>query len=255
MDQNSHSGLIAVITGAARGIGAATAAALAEAGASVAIVDVRPATETVELIAAAGGSAIEVTASITNPDDMARAAAEISEQLGTPHILVNNAGIGVVASYNTIELDSWRRILDVNLTGSFIACRTFLPGMVVNGWGRIVNVSSTSLYTNTPGMTAYIASKAGILGLTSALAAEVADSGVTVNAVSPGFTRTGMVQQSIDEGAMPPNVMDIVQMGQAIKKPTTPSDVAGAIVFLTGPTSGMITGQFLAADAGLTRHF
>lgn len=143
----------------------------------------------------------------------------------------------------------------MNLIGTFTVIKAVLPGMLASGWGRIINVASSSLYTNTPGMTAYMSSKAGLLGLTSALAAELGDQGVTVNAVSPGYTRTNMVEASIAAGEVPANVDELVRAGQAIGKPASASDMAASVLFLTGPGSDMITAQFIVTDAGLTRHF
>ncbi|MGV9713959.1 SDR family NAD(P)-dependent oxidoreductase [Gordonia sp. NPDC003424] len=251
----THLDRIAIVTGAAGGIGAAIAAGLAARGASVGIVDVADAADTVEAIKQAGGRAHAVRANIADPDAAEAAVTTIADALGPVDILVNNAAIGRLGAVDEIDIDSWRTVLDVNVTGTFAMSRAVVPGMKELGHGRIVSVASTSIYTNTPRMVAYMTSKAAILGLTSSLAADLGPAGITVNAVSPGFTHTPMVEEQIRAGAMPPNIADIMRGMQALPRTTSVEDVVGAVAYLTGPDAGMVTGQFLAADGGLTRHF
>jgi len=153
-----------------------------------------------------------------------------------------------------IDYDQWRRALTVNLDSQFLMAKGFLPDMVDRGWGRVVNVASSSLLTNTPGLVSYMASKGGVLGFTSALANDVGQYGVTVNAVSPGLTRTPGVEEDIAAGIVPADAPESVVPLQAIKRPGTPGDLVGAVLFLTSDDAAFMTGQFLVVDGGMTRR-
>lgn len=253
--EQTHLDRIAIVTGAAGGIGAAVARGLAARGAAVGVIDLDDATETAEQIKEAGGRVTTVRADISDAAAVDAAVASISESLGPVDILVNNAAIGRLGAVDEIALDDWRTVLDVNVNGAFLMTRAVVPGMKALGHGRVVMISSTSIYTNTPRMVAYITSKAALLGLTSSLAADLGASGITVNAVSPGFTHTPMVENQIQAGVFPPEITDIMRAQQAIPQSTSAEDIVGAVAYLTGPTASMVTSQFLAVDGGLTRHY
>lgn len=246
----THAGTVAVVTGAARGIGRAVAEGLGSRGASVVAVDVLDAGETVEAIAAAGGEGRALVADVGSPDDVARVAAEV----GRCDVLVNNAALLGRTPFLELDHDQFRETLRVNLESQFLLAKAFAPGMVERGYGRIVNVASSSLLTPTPGLVAYMASKGGVLGLTSALANDLGPHGITVNAVSPGLTRTPGVEVDVAAGTLPEDVFDAMTRAQAIPRTGTPDDLVGLVLFLTGKEASFVTGQFIVADGGATRR-
>lgn len=254
MSGATHEGRVAVVTGAARGIGAALAQGLARRGATVAAVDLRPAEETRRAIVDAGGRCVALTADVADPDAVRQLHGEVRAACGPCAILVNNAGISGMND-PADPFGQWRRVMAVNLDAQFLMATAFAADMQERGWGRIVNVGSSSIYTITSGMTPYLASKAGVLGLTSGLANDLASHGITVNAVSPPFTRTPMVDEAIADGTFPGDVDELLALQQAIKRPGTPEDLVGTVLFLTSDDAAFMTGKFLAADGGLTRQY
>ncbi|MFV0373862.1 SDR family NAD(P)-dependent oxidoreductase [Microbacterium sp.] len=248
-------GKVAIVTGGAAGIGAATAKALAEAGASVGVLDRDAGTATVQAIVGAGGVASSATADVSDESQVRIAVDELTSRLGECDILVNIAGISAITPLDDLTLDTWRRLIDVNLTGTFIVTQAVLPMLKRNGDGRIINTASSSIYSKSSGMVPYIASKGGVIGLTSALSSELGVFGITVNAVTPGVTRTPPMEAAIAAGQFPPNIDELMMQAQSIPRKTSADDMAGAVVFLAGPTASMVTGQFLTVDGGLTRHY
>ncbi len=246
----THEGRIAVVSGAARGIGQALAEGLASRGARVVAVDVLDSKETVAAIVAAGGSCMPLVADVGSPDDVARVAREV----GPCDVLVNNAALLGMTPFLELEHELFRETLRVNLESQFLLAKAFAPGMVERGWGRIVNVASSSLFTSTPGLAAYMTSKGGVLGLTSALANDLGPHGITVNAVSPGLTRTPGVDADVAAGILPMAAIDAAVATQAIPRPGTVDDLVGLVLFLTGADASFVTGQFLVADGGATRR-
>jgi 3-oxoacyl-[acyl-carrier protein] reductase len=245
---------VALVTGAARGIGAAIAVGLAADGARVAAVDLNDPEETAAAIRAAGGECVPIVADVATEDGARAAAAQTREALGPVGILVNNAAqLGSVPIFD-LDYEAWRRMLTSNLDSQFLMTKAVLDDMVGLGWGRIVNVASSSLLTSTPGLTAYMAGKGGVLGLTSGLANDLGRHGITVNAVSPGLTRTPGVEADVRAGVIPAQALEDAVALQAIPRPGTPEDVVGAVVFLAGDGASFLTGQFIVVDGGMTRH-
>lgn len=183
-------GKVAVVTGAARGLGRAFAARLAAEGAAVGVIDVADASATVTEIEACGVGAVAVTADVSDPDQVAQAGAVILDRIGPPSILVNNCGIFPNEPLDDITFADWRRVFAVNVDAMFLTCKVFTPAMRRAGWGRIVNVSSNSVDLVIPGFVHYIASKMAVNGLTRALATDLAEFGITANAVAPSLLRT-----------------------------------------------------------------
>jgi 3-oxoacyl-[acyl-carrier protein] reductase len=246
----THAGAVAVVTGAARGIGRAIAEGLASRGAAVVAVDVLDAAETVAAIASAGGEGRALPADVGSPEEVGRVAAEV----GPCDVLVNNAALLGRTPFLELDHVHFRETLRVNLESQFLLAKAFAPAMVERGYGRIVNVASSSLYTPTPGLVAYMASKGGVLGLTSALANDLGPHGITVNAVSPGLTRTPGVEVDVAAGTLPEEVFDAMTRAQPIPRPGTPEDIVGLVLFLTGKEASFVTGQFIVADGGATRR-
>jgi NAD(P)-dependent dehydrogenase (short-subunit alcohol dehydrogenase family) len=193
-------GRVAVVTGGGRGIGEASARALAEAGASV-VVAARSATE-IERVAGAlemaGHAALAVVADVTREESVAALQEAAESRFGGVDILVSNAGVATSAPLGRVSLEEWNRLFAVNATGAFLCARAFAPAMASRGWGRIVHVASIAGRTAAPYISTYASTKHALVGLTRALAAELAGSGVTVNAVCPGYVDTRMTDESVE---------------------------------------------------------
>jgi NAD(P)-dependent dehydrogenase (short-subunit alcohol dehydrogenase family) len=251
----THRGRVAVVTGAARGLGAAIARGLARRGATVAAVDLTPAEETRRQIEEAGGRCFPLTADVSDPTAVRTLHEAVLAACGPTDILVNNAGIPSIVPLFDVDFAHWRRVLSTNLDSQFLMATAFARDMREHGWGRIVNMSSSVIYTTTRDMTPYFASKAGILGLTSGLANDLAPYGITVNAISPAFTRTPLIDETVADGRMPHDIDSLLAGEQAIKRRATADDMVGTVLFLTGEGSEFVTAKFIAADGGYTRNY
>ncbi len=247
----------AVVTGASRGIGAAIAEALAREGASLTLMgrDVASlAQRAATLTARHHVRALPVACDVADADAIARAFAASREALGDPHVLVANAGESASERAEETSRALWDRMLAVNLTGAFLCVQAALPAMRAGKFGRVVLVSSTSALKGYPRTAAYAASKAGLLGLARALAAEVARDGVTVNAVCPGYTETDMARAAIDNlvaaGRTPEDARRALERLNPRHALVTPEEVAATVAWLCAPSSGAITGQAVAVAAG-----
>jgi len=244
----THDGRIAVVTGAARGIGQAICRMLAERGATVVGADVADLSETAALVTDSGAGFLGVTCDMSSTADIAALAAKTDQAFGRCDILINNAAIFPTAPFADVAFDVWRQVMAINLDAPFLLCRAIVPMMKRNGWGRIVNIVSSSVENSRPGMTAYKASKAGLVGFTRGLAPDVAADGICVNAVSPAFTRTpGNMSRS------PEMTRRLAEMAdtQCIKRIAEPDDVVPAILFLSSDDAGFVTGQTIYADGGM----
>jgi 3-hydroxybutyrate dehydrogenase len=249
----------AVVTGGSRGIGAAIAQELARLGADVSLIARNQAalSETARSIRAAGTRVRDIAADITDEADAARALADAAAGLGAPSILVNNAGGAESAPFAKTDPALWRRMIELNLTGAYLCTRAVAPAMIAAGWGRIVNVASTAGLKGYAYVSAYVAAKHGLVGLTRALAVEFARTGVTVNAVCPGYTDTPMLDGAIEKiVAKTKRSADDARASLAASNPMgrliTPEEVAAAVGYLCLPAAGSVTGKTLAIDGGET---
>lgn len=250
-----HQGKVAVITGAASGIGQAFAVRLAEEGVDIVIADRQKADETQRLVEATGRQALAVTGDISKPQDVAGLAVAVEARFGRCDILVNNAGIYPMQRFEDISFDDWRRVMSVNLDAMFLTSKAFVPGMRQRGWGRIVNMSSDTISLVVPGFAHYVASKGGVIGFTRALASELGDYGITVNTIAPGQTRTpGTTSRKEIPGGMTQDEFFAMVAGmQAIKRVGEVSDLAGTLSYLTSDDAAFVTGQTIFVCGGLVR--
>ena len=246
-DLLSLAGRTALVTGAARGIGAATARAIARAGGRVALFDRDGAgvERTAEEIGAAGGEALAVCGDVTDPVAVAKAVDVVIAEWQRLDVLVNNAGVAHDATLAKVTDEDWSRTLDVNLRGAMLCAREVLPHMLAAGQGRILSATSIVARTGNYGQTAYAASKAGIVGLTRAWARELGPKGINANAVAPGFIDTDMVR------SVPPKVIDQVVARTPAGRLGRPEEVAQVYVFLASDLATFINGAVVGVDGGL----
>ena len=243
---------VAIVTGAARGIGAGTAIRLAADGMAVAVLDLDEAdcAETVKEIENAGGKALAVGCDVSKTDQVNAAVERIAAELGPPTVLVNNAGIIRDANLFKMTDEQWDAVLNVNLKGAFLMARAAQKYMTEAKWGRIVNVSSSSALGNR-GQSNYSASKAGIEGFTKTLAMELGRFGITANAVGPHFIATEMTQATAASLKM--SFEDLVEAYRkqiAVQRVGQPADVAAAVSFLVGEDAGFVSGQVIYVSGG-----
>lgn len=237
---------VVVITGAAGGIGAPLVERFLANGDTVVATDV-------------GGDALErLRGKVSDDAKLITAAADISKEedcgglagltrgrAGRVDVLINCAGFFPILPFEEMSSDDWRRVVDINLTGTFLIARAFLPLMKGRGWGRVVNFGSGSVFDGTPGQSHYVAAKAGIVGFSRSLAREVGGYGITVNVVTPGLTVTDAVRESF-----PHEILEAQRSGRALQRDEAPEDLVGPTFFLASPDAGFITGQTINVDGG-----
>ena len=243
---------VAIVTGAARGIGAATALRLAADGNAVAVLDLDEAScaETVTAITEAGGRAIAVGVDVAKADQVEAAVQRVADELGGPTILVNNAGITRDNLLFKMTEQDWDSVMDVHLRGSFLMTRAVQKHMTAAGYGRIVNLSSTSAQGNR-GQVNYAAAKAGLQGFTKTLAIELGKFGVTANAVAPGFIQTDMTRMTAER--MGVSFEDFITHSASqipVARVGQPQDIAATIAFLTSEEAGFVSGQVIYVAGG-----
>ncbi len=243
------SGRTALVTGAAQGIGKAIARRLAQDGATVIVSDINEVGAKASA-AQIGKGAIAIAADISDPSAVAAMFARISKETDGVDILVNNASIVPFVAWDEVDLDHWRRIIDVNLTGTFIVTRQATDQMRANKKpGRVISIASNTFFAGTPNMAAYVAAKGGVIGFTRALATELGQYGITANAVSPGLIESDGVKAGPHNGAF-----EFVEMLQAVKGKGQPEHIADVVAFLASDDARWMTGQTVNVDAGMVRY-
>jgi NAD(P)-dependent dehydrogenase (short-subunit alcohol dehydrogenase family) len=241
---------VAIVTGAAQGIGRRTAEVLGEAGYTLLLLDVQPCDATLSALRAAGSEAEELIGDITDEAVIAKAVSLVTQRWGRADVLVNNAGISFIAPAETTEAAAFRRVLEVNLVAPFVLCRAFGSMMLAQREGSIVNVASIAGLVGVSDRSIYNASKHGLIGLTRTLAGEWGGRGVRVNAVCPGWVKTEMdVADQAGGGYTDDDITGRVPMARFAR----PDDIARAILFLADPNqSGFVNGHALTVDGGWT---
>jgi 3-oxoacyl-[acyl-carrier protein] reductase len=238
---------IAFVTGASRGIGRACALALSAAGAKVVLAARQ--LDKLEAVAAeirtAGGEPHVVSIDLASPDAIKEAFSKASKDFGRIDILVNNAGLTRDGLAMRMKRDDWDAVIQTNLSGSFFCIQQVMPGMVRERWGRIINITSVVGESGNPGQANYVASKAGLIGLTKSLAQELASRNITVNAVAPGFVETDMTASLSDE--LKAKITDAVPL----KRIGKPEEIAAAVKFLASDDAAYITGHVLDVNGGM----
>src|SRR5215210_5444885 len=243
---------VAIVTGAARGIGAATALRLAQDGFAVAVLDLDEASAkgTVEAIEAAGGRALAIGADVSDSAQVEAAVARIAEELGAPTVLVNNAGVTRDNMLFKMTESDWDTVMNVHLRGAFLMTRAVQKHMIDARWGRIVNLSSTSALGNR-GQANYSAAKAGLQGFTKTLAIELGKFGVTANAIAPGFIQTEMTRATADRmGVAFEDFIDYSAKEIPVQRVGQPEDIAHLASFFISEGAGFVSGQVVYAAGG-----
>lgn len=247
-------GKVAIITGGARGIGKACALRLAEEGASIVVADVLDGTVAREEIVKKGGQAMAVYTDVSDEASTKEMARTAIEHFGRIDILINNAGVFATLGkkpFYEISTEEWDRVLGVNLKGMFHCCKAVYPQMKKQGKGKIINITSSTFFQGVPFFLHYVSSKGGVIALTRALAREVGDDGIAVNAIAPGLTASEAVRGN---PMYPEEYLKTSAAGRCFKRTEVPEDLTGTAVFLASDDSDFITGQTIEVDGGGVFH-
>lgn len=241
----SLNGRVAVVTGAGSGIGRAIAIRLAEDTAKIGIWDINGegAEETAKMIRDAGGTALAVTVDCSDKAAINAAAEQTRKELGQIAILVNNAGIAPFTPFLETDEELFDKVVRINLRGPWLVTKEVVPAMVDSGWGRVINITSSSVQSGSFAQGHYVSSKGGLMGMTKALALEFAASGVTFNMVPPGFIDTPMLRSAPIDAEAFAQTLPMKRIGQ-------PEDIAAAVAYLASEEASYITGQTISTNGG-----
>ncbi len=245
-----HAGRVAVVTGAAAGLGRAYATRLARDGAVVVVADRDDGHDTVAEIEEAGGRAHFVSCDVSSEESVGELRSRTGELVGRCDLLINNAGVSPNVRWADLTFAQWRDIISINLDSMFLTCRAFCGDMQEAAFGRVVNIASNTFGLVIPGFVHYVASKGGVIGFTRALATELGRYGITVNAVLPGLTQTATVLAQWEGTTL---FADMAAQ-QAIPRPAVPADLEGVVSFLASEDARWVTGQAIVVDGGVIRH-
>ena len=243
-------GKVAIVTGAARGLGRAYAEALASEGAAVVAADINDCGDTVAAIEAAGGRAVASALDVSDSDSCAVMAALAAETYGRIDILINNAAIFTTLEmkpFYNIDPAEWANVVNVNLNGVYACARQVVDTMKENGFGRIINIGSAAVTMGRPNYTHYVASKSALIGMSRSMARELGSFGITVNTIMLGATFTEIERKTVTQ-----QQKDAIVASQCIQRPATPDDILGTVLFLCSEESGFVTGQAVTIDGGAT---
>jgi NAD(P)-dependent dehydrogenase (short-subunit alcohol dehydrogenase family) len=240
-----HYGRVAVVTGAARGLGRAIAQGLAGAGATVVGVDLLDLEETGQLVSEAGANWLPIQTDISSEIQIKGIADQVLGRFGRCDILINCAGVADSKIWDELDFTEWRRVLSINLDSQFLMCKEIVPLMKLHNYGRIVNITSATVQTVMPTMIAYRVSKMGLIGLTRSLAS-LGDAGITANAVTPSLTKTELTVKV----GVPEDRYAVFTQGQSIKRIARPEDLVPTVLFLSSAESYWVTGQAFSVDGG-----
>lgn len=243
-----------IVTGGAQGLGRAFCLAFGTCGVPVVVADLNgdKAAAVADEVVSIGSRAIACSVDVSDDASVKEMVTMARDTFGSVGVLINNAAIFsalAMQAFTEISPDEWRRVVDVNLTGAFLCCRAVVPSMIDAEYGKIVNISSATVWTGRPNYLHYVASKAGLIGLTRALASEVGPHGICVNAITPGSTQTEVERVTISAADR-----EAMARATALRRMQTPHDLTGAVLFLASSASDFITGQALNVDGGFAFH-
>lgn len=251
---NRLSGKVAIVTGGAQGIGATYARAIALEGAAVVVADILDGSEVVAEIGKNGGKAIEVNTNVTSPESLAAMVAQAKETFGGVDILVNNAAIfGKLKDKPFMEIggEEWDQVMAVNVRGSFEAVKAVFPAMKENGYGKIVNIASGTVFKGAPNLLHYVTSKGAVIAMTRSLSRELGPHNICINALAPGLTLSENVKAGSNYNA---DRLSANKMTRAIQRDQVPEDLTGALIYLCSNDSDFMTGQTMLVDGGSAMH-
>jgi NAD(P)-dependent dehydrogenase (short-subunit alcohol dehydrogenase family) len=246
-------GKVAIVTGAAQSIGVAYAKGLAAEGAKVSIADVEPADAVVRAIREAGGEAMSQICDVSDPKAVTKLIRSTDEAFGGVHILVNNAALAARLVHKTLDAltsEEWDRVFAVNVRGTFECVKAALPVMRRQGYGKIINISSGTVFKGVTHMLHYVATKGAVIAMTRSMANELGKDGIRVNAIAPGLTSTEYMKSRNDIA----DYLITMAKSRAIQREEAPEDLVGACLFFASPDSDFISGQTLVVDGGQVMH-
>lgn len=241
---------VAIVTGAAVGNGRAFCERLARDGARIMIADIADASEAMDLVRSAGGEIDAVRVDATDEEQVQKMMRKTMERFGRVDVLVNNVGLYQEEPFELISFDEWKRMLSVNLDSLFLTSRAVLPVMKERGFGRIIALSSDTIWLGTPYLVHYVAAKMGVIGFVRSLASEIGRYGITINAVTVGLTAT----QRPPGEKLVGSILEHLLPQQAVQRGDEPDDIAEVVAFLASPASSIISGQTINVDGGVARH-